>query len=209
MAQSPDPSKPPKITTKNSNKALNTGSPRQQRSLTFGSTSDKSASTKNLPNADTAGPEPSLLNLAVYLDWRNAKFSKDDINQDLWKIALCIWDFLPVSDPVHYSLNFSGGTKHNISKGFSPPVRVVTSVSGDVLYCFYSEKQYIDYSDTSTIIVLMPYIDSIKMVGVSHWETLSKSDRCTWWEVENTKVSHIGFDKDDHIYLQIVNLFDR
>ena len=40
MAQNPDPSKPPRITTENSNKILSTrtGSPNQQRPVTFGST---------------------------------------------------------------------------------------------------------------------------------------------------------------------------
>ena len=126
MAQNPDTSEPPRITTENSNKIFSTGSPHQQRPVTFGSTPDKSTSTKNLTNSDTQDPEPSLRNLQYI---QIAKFTKDNINQDLWKIAFCIWDFLPVC--------------------------VVTSLSGDILYCFHSEKQYTDYSELSTLIVLI------------------------------------------------------
>ena len=177
MAQ--NPAKPPSIST-TSPPALS--SPRS-RALTFGSTSDKATVSKTLPKFDSAGsnhatenavlpgPPTTLENLAIYLDWRNAKFSQDDINPELWKIALAIWDFLPASDPVFYTINFAGGTKHTVAGNMKPPIRVTSTLSGDLLFCFYSKKQYIDYDDTSSMIVLMPYIDNIAMKGVSNWET--------------------------------------
>ena len=106
-----------------------------------------------------------------------------------------------MSETCEYNVSLLNGTKHTIELD-KKPILVATSMKGDLVYCYKTQKGHVDYSDTTYHIVLLPKLDNIYLKGVSYIRCESNNMDCAWWEIENLNnpISHICFGRDHSIY---------
>lgn len=81
------------------------------------------------------------------------------------------------------------------------PILITTSLKGDILIVYETEKQLLEYKDTVYVVVLYPYIDNVYMKGTSFIRTIKTNEDCLFWEIEGfDHLTHICFDRKNTIY---------